>query len=136
MKLIDRVKNKIFKSNLTASVEYHAGGFFVRKQVLYLIFTAQNTAFLYQREEGLHPNDNNYKLLYNQIIDDNKIAIYNVAEPKTNDDLLYLLNNGKELRCMPSIFIENINTEYLTEIILDKWEEKAHVFNLVFTIDI
>ena len=43
-KLKDRVIDKIFKKNIDSDVEYHAGGFFVRKKVEYLFFIDKNPA--------------------------------------------------------------------------------------------
>jgi len=38
MNFIDRVKNKVFKAYFHTQVDYHANGFFVRKEACYLIF--------------------------------------------------------------------------------------------------
>ena len=83
------------------------------------------------REEGLHPDDNNYELLLREVINENKGVKYKVSLPKANDDFLKLSNNEKELLCMPSIFMENVKMKDLTEIVLDKLAKKTLIFNLV-----
>jgi hypothetical protein len=137
MNLIDRVKNRIFKCNLGVSVDYHAGGFFVKKQVAYIIFTANNSALIYQREEGLHPNDNNSnnEILLSDVSNEKNEISYAVCQPNTNINVLQLSNNEKKILCMPSIFIENVNMIDLTEIVLDKFDVHTRIFNLVSIID-
>jgi len=134
MKLIERVKNKVFKSNLSCSVEYHAGGFFVRKQVAYLIFTNTNNVLFYEREEGLHPNDNNYILLINEVVNKNKGIVYEVSQPKDSINEIKLICKDETLLIMPSVFIENLIEENLTEIIVDKIKGKQNIFDFVFNI--
>lgn len=129
--MIDRIKNKIFKCNLSSLVEYHSGGFFVRKQVAYLVFSNTNTAVFYQREEGLHPHDSNYDFLLHEIINKEKALLYEVSQPNPNINILNVSNSNNKFLLMPSIFIENVVKENLTEIILDKLDNKTQIFYLV-----
>lgn len=128
--LVDRIKNTIFKSYKDASIEYHAGGFFIRKRAQYLIFT-DNAVIFYEREEGLHPNDNNYELLLEGLRDKNNL--YQTGEViSLGENMLEIrVVNNKHMRLMPSIFIENILRDELSEIILDRRDENITIYTLV-----
>lgn len=116
MDFIRRVENKIFKTYLHSSIEYHAGGYFVRKLAQYLIIVKE-VAYIYEKEEGLHPNDNNYDLLVKEIINSKSSKLFIVTFFQNN--ILKLSNKDDEFKLIPSIFIENILTDSLTELLLD-----------------
>jgi hypothetical protein len=117
MKLIDRVCNTLFKGNIRGHVDYHAGGFFVKKEVLYLLFLEKGEAILYNREEGGITIDNNSEILLNEIKKEG--IAFNVIQPNETVNILKLFNGQQIILCMPSIFIENVQQQKLTEIILD-----------------
>jgi len=131
MNLQERVKNKIFKCNLNCTVEYHAGGFFIRKQVAYLIFT-ETLCYFFEREEGLHPSDNNYQLLINEL--QNKKGLIEYEITGSGDNILILSNSNLDIKVMPSIFIENVELKNLTELLLDKQNGGTQIFNHVYSI--
>lgn len=133
MSLKERVNQKIFKCYLSTSVEYHAGGFFIRKRAAYLIFDRKNMVSLFEREEGLHPNDNKYDLLIKELPNQRDILLYEVSS--FSDNILKLSNNDKQMKIMPSVFIENIVQESLTEILVDNLNGTTQVFNYVYAID-
>jgi hypothetical protein len=132
MSLLQRIKNKIFKCNISSSVEYHARGFFIRKKVAYLFFTEKDIAYYFEREEGLHPNDNNYSLLICEIESREDKSIFELSS--VIDNILKLTNKENQMQLMPSIFIENVIQENLTEIIVDKLNGTTQIFTHVYTI--
>ena len=119
MILIDRVPGKIYKSNIQVTIEYHAGGFFVKKQVSYLLFYDKKMAELFQREEGVHPNDNNLDMLIKHTSIIQGKEKYSVSQPSQGVNILKLANESLELYCMPSIFIENVMNDGPSEIVVD-----------------
>lgn len=133
MSLKERICQKIFKCNLSASVEYHAGGFFVRKRAGYLIFDKKNKALFFEKDEGLHPNDNKYDLLIKELSHQPDVLLYEVAS--LSDNIVVLSNNDKQMKIMPSVFIESIVEETLTEIIVDNIDRNVRVFNFVYAIE-
>lgn len=135
MNLIDRVKKKVFKSFKDVSVEYHAGGFFIRKHALYLVFKSNDTVIFNEREEGLHPDDNNYDLLIKSL--EGGSTQYEIGEITSISDnvLKILVRNTKDyMMLMPSIFIENVVQEDLSEVVLDKRDGQVIVYTLVYTL--
>ena len=135
MDLIDKVKNKIFKSYADVSVEYHAGGFFVRKHALYLVFKANDTVFFLEREEGLHPDDNKYDLLVKILETDNGQYQMGKVSAMTNNILQISSKDNKDnMRLMPSIFIEGVVQNDWSEILLDKRNGEVILYNHVYTI--
>lgn len=129
MNLKIRITNKIFKSYLNSSIEYHAGGFFVRKKAVYLIFFTDDEVYYYEREEGLHPNDNKYdkleELQENEVVQSFKLSMI-------NDNMLVMLKSNQRILIVPSIFIENLAYENLTEILVDWGDNKTQIFNCVY----
>jgi len=131
--LIDRIKNTIFKTILTVEVDYHAGGFFIRKTASYFVFTSGYEAIQFEREEGLHPYDNNYEILLSQIIKEKKGTNYAVTQPNRDVNILKLQNVQEEILCMPSVFLENVNGGYLTELVIDcKRTSIKNIYSSVF----
>lgn len=128
--LKDRVVNKVFKSYSSSSVEYHAGGFFVRKNAVYLVFLPNMDVYYFEREEGLHPKDNDYSFLLSNL--------YKIEKEKfeicQNSSNVVRLKSEKVIRLVPSIFIESVEKEELSEILIDWGENKTQIFNLVYTI--
>jgi len=63
MEFLDKIKGQLFKSYKNALVEYHAGGFFVRKQAIYIYIDSHNNLVLLNMKEGQHPFDSDYSRL-------------------------------------------------------------------------
>jgi hypothetical protein len=135
MNILNRIKNKVFKSNISINVDYHAGAFFIKKNVAYLIFGNDDSVILYYREEGLHPYDNDYEKLLDDLATKKENQAYAICQPNLENNLLKLTNNEKEILCMPSIFLENVNEDELTELLLDKLNGQRHIFTLVYVIN-
>lgn len=133
MKLIERVRNTIFKCNLEAVVDYHAGGFFVKKEVSYLIFLHDDQGIFYTRNEGSHPKDYDYENLLVEAQKDKKSIAFKVYQPKMEVNLIELSGEGIEIKCMPSNFIENVKTHELNEILVDnRSNNRVNIFDSVF----
>lgn len=128
--LKDKIINKIFKSYCSSSVEYHAGGVFVRKKAVYLVFLSSTNIYYLERDEGLHPKDNDYVFLLSNL---NKIKKEKFEIIKSYSNILRL-KSTKEICIVPSIFIESAEQEKLSEILVDWGENKTTIFNLVYTI--
>lgn len=116
--LKDRVVNRVFKSYSSSSVEYHAGGFFVRKNAVYLVFLSSMDVYYFEREEGLHPKDNDYSFLLSNL-DKIEKEKFEIIENSSN---VLILKSEKEIRLVPSIFMESVEQEKLSEILID-WEK-------------
>jgi len=129
MELLQKIKCNLFKAYKHCSVEYHAGGFFVRKVALYIFFDTENYFILFERNEGLHPNDNNYNKLIEDVnnIDHNKHILINA-----NSNLLTYKREDKSIQIMPSIFNEQFPTETITEILVDWNDGTNQIFQLVY----
>ncbi|QFZ53924.1 hypothetical protein FEZ18_03450 [Oceanihabitans sp. IOP_32] len=127
--LKDRVVNRVFKSYSSSSVEYHAGGFFVRKNAVYLVFLSSMDVYYFEREEGLHPKDNDYSFLLSNL-DKIEKEKFEIIENSSN---VLILKSEKEIRLVPSIFMESVEQEKLSEILIDWGENKTLIFNLVYT---
>ena len=128
--LKDKIINKVFKSYSSSSIEYHAGGGFVRKKAVYLVFLSNMDIYYFERNEGLHPKDNDYVFLLSNL-DKRKKEKFEIIKNYSN---LLRLRSVKEICVVPSIFIESAEEEKLSEILVDWGENKTTIFNLVYTI--
>lgn len=121
-----RVKHNLFKSYRNSSVEYHAGGYFVRKEAMYLFFDSENSLILFERNEGLYPDD------YTKLLEDLQNKNHNKYVLLANSNLLKYKKEDKFIQIMPSIFNEQFSTETVTEILVD-WEDgTTQLFQLVY----
>lgn len=128
--LKNRIANRVFKSYSSSSVEYHAGGFFVRKNAIYLIFLSSMDVYYFEREEGLHAKDNDYSFLLSSL-DKIKKEKFEIIQTSSN---VLTLKSEREIRLVPSILIESVEQEKLSEILIDWGENKTLIFNLVYNI--
>jgi|SRR5690606_7531059 len=128
MELTNRLKHKLFKCYKGFSVEYHAGGFFIRKEALYIFFDSTNTLILLEKKEGLHPYDSDYsRLISNELTSDgNRFDLSN-----SNNNLAAYKSGADEIKIMPSIFSENMNDKEITEIVVDWGNDKVLIFHLI-----
>ena len=131
MNLIQRVKNKMFKCNISSVIDYHAGGFFIYKKVDYLIFSDTNTMQLFSRTEGNHPFDNNIEWILEDLAKDKEVLAFEIDQPNNNTNILRIRNRDREILLMPAIFSENVNKEVLSEVILDKFYDEPKIFTSV-----
>ncbi|MPR35903.1 hypothetical protein [Salmonirosea aquatica] len=127
MNLEQRVINKIFKSYIGSSIEYHAGGYFVRKKAAYLIFESNNTVYYLEKEEGLHPNDNRYDKLAENLRDAKLFEFFSV-----NSHILSFSNSEVKALILPSIFIENLDHQSLTELLIDWGNNNTQIYHYVY----
>jgi hypothetical protein len=127
MTLLNRITKTIFKCTLAVDVDYHGGGFFVRANVSYLIFSDTQKVFHLQRSEGGHPFDNKYEMLLNA----KDRELFKPIEISAN--LVEISNSLDKALCMPSIFPENVHTNSVTELLVDyKTKTSKLVYHKVY----
>ncbi|MFY9307572.1 MAG: hypothetical protein WAQ28_00845 [Bacteroidia bacterium] len=131
MEIIERLKNRIYKNYSSASVEYHAGGFFIRKDAIYIQFNSNHCLLFLERKEGLHPNDSVYSELFNKTKNLGKINEFKLES--VTENLLIYKSADREIKVMPSIFIENINNEKITEVLIDFGKSETMIFFYVYS---
>lgn len=85
--------------------------------------------YYFEREEGLHPKDNDYSFLLSNL-DKIEKEKFEIIENSSN---VLILKSEKEIRLVPSIFMESVEQEKLSEILIDWGENKTLIFNLVYT---
>lgn len=128
MNFLDRSINKLYKSYKKCSVEYHAGGFFIRKHALYFFVQSNDRVIFIEKQEGLHPFDNDYYKFLSEDLIKGKIFIL-----KSITNNIATFNDGmNEIKIMPSVFSENITENTITEILVDFGEAVQYVLFLEF----
>lgn len=133
MELVKRLVGSVYKNNLSVSIEYHGGGYFVRKKVSYLYFRNDKEAKILVREEGLNPNDDNQKLLLQNLRlgqDSRTLSITNSSK----ESFITLLGDPKlhHYYCVPSIFSESASEKEITEILIDdRLENSQKCYHLI-----
>lgn len=131
MDFLNRVNNKLFKAYKKCSVEYHAGGFFVKKDAMYIFIEPNNSLLFLEKSEGLHPFDNDYSKL---ISDELSIKGKRFELSNLNNNIATYKSGVDEIKILPSIFTENFNERELTELLLDWRNDKAQIFSLAYDV--
>jgi hypothetical protein len=130
MDFLSRSKNKLYKTYENCSVEYHAGGFFIRKAAIYIFFQTNDSLIFLERNEGLHPFDNEYsKLFAKELINGKTFRLID----SRNNVATYSADLG-EIKIMPSVFEEHFNNKKVTELLVDFGKGKIQIFFLAFDI--
>ncbi|GHV17698.1 hypothetical protein FACS1894169_13330 [Bacteroidia bacterium] len=135
MDLIKELERKLFKFNVKISIDYHAGGFFVKKEVIYIYIHIDKVYFLHREENG-SPRDSNYEFIVEQIelkLKEENMEVYSILQPDKNLNVLELLSDQKELFCVPSIFMENIEGN-ISEIAVDNLKGNIQIYNHVYSV--
>jgi len=129
MGFLKRANNKLFKAYKKCSVEYHVGGFFVRKEAIYVLLKSDNSLIVIDKKEGLHPYDNDYTKLLSEecVIKGKKFELSNF-----NNNIATYKNSVGEIKILPSVFSENFNDTELTELIVDWGNDNAQIFSIAF----
>ena len=128
MDFLGRSKNKLYKTYKNCSVEYHAGGFFVRKVAMYVFFQPNDSLIFLEKNEGLHPFDNEYCRLQSEELTNGKTF-------KLNDftnNVATFSDSLNEMKIMPSVFSENYSDKNISELLVDFGNRNVQVFFLVY----
>lgn len=131
MNFLNRVSNKLYKSYRNCSVEYHAGGFFVRKDAMYVFLESEKILIFFEKNEGLHPFDNNYsKLISDEIsIKGKRFELINL-----NNNIASYKSDNDEIKILPSVFNENFNDKDLTEVLIDWGNDRTQIFHIAYDV--
>ena len=118
MNLLSKISGKLFKANIRAEVDFHANGFFVKKDVSYLAFLTNGLIVTYNRTEGTHPYDTDLVMILDQISKGENVFEMEVALENRNTNSIELKSGDATFICIPSIFIQNLDDNPLTEFAL------------------
>jgi hypothetical protein len=128
MNFLDRSINKLYKTYKECIVEYHAGGFFIRKIALYIFIKNNNSLIVVEKNEGLHPFDNEYPKLISEEFIKGKLFRLNYV----SNNIATFSDGIIEVKVMPSVFAENYNDKKLTELLVDFGKDYHYIFFLIF----
>lgn len=118
MNLLNRVSGKLFKANLKANVDFHANGFFVKKEVSYLAFLTNGLIAVYNRTEGTNAYDDDALMVLDEISKGMNVTQMEVVSDENNAYRIKMKSSGASFICVPSIFIQNLESSFLTEVAL------------------
>jgi len=130
----------LYRAILSSKIEYHAGLFFVYKEIAYLRFYLNGELKFYTRVEGQRPDDINYSKVYDLIgQSESDVQTAKFTEIEWNRMIVktILKRNGNDIEfyIMPSILTENIEGVKLTELILDSQSSENKITEVYNRID-
>jgi hypothetical protein len=128
MDFLGRSKNKLYKFYKNCSVEYHAGGFFVRKVAMYVFFQTNDSLIFLEKSEGLHPFDNEYFRLRSEELANGKTFKLN----NFTNNIATFSDDLNEIKIMPAVFSENYSDKKISELLVDFGNENVQIFFQVF----
>lgn len=135
MNFSEKILGKLFKANVAAQIDFHANGFFVRKEVSYVAFFQNKGVIIYNRIEGLNPHDTDIKKVLDQMLTKENADTMEALTQGDNSNVLKFRHKGTYYMCVPSIFLQNLVEEPLTEIALkNQSTDEVLIYQLLYEI--